>query len=484
MRTCLLAVRLARELGHGEDDAGDTYYAALLQHVGCTASAHELSLAFGDEIALNRAGARTDFSKPVETFSTFIPELTAGLPLVTRVRLTAAVLVRGKRLGDYAQHANCEVASATARRLGLPDRVERALHQMFEWWNGKGEPSRLHAEEIDLSARIVQVASHGVLFGDIGGAALSAASVRQRSGSYLDPAIAEAFATRSAEFLDELEDVDVLEAVLEAEPEPRRTAAEWQLDDMARAFGDIVDLKSPFFHGHSARVAELAEAAARKLRLEERDCVALRRGGLMHDLGRAAVPTSIWEKTAPLTALEWEQVRLHPYHSERVLARSPALAPLAPIVGMHHERQDGSGYYRELTARSISLPARVLAAADAFSTLTETRPHRAALEPSAAREKLQDEVRRGRLDSDAAAAVLDAAGADGRKRPARPAGLSERELEVLRLVAEGLSNRQIARRLVISPRTAEHHVQHVYAKIGVSTRAGAALYALEHDLLS
>jgi DNA-binding NarL/FixJ family response regulator len=68
-------------------------------------------------------------------------------------------------------------------------------------------------------------------------------------------------------------------------------------------------------------------------------------------------------------------------------------------------------------------------------------------------------------------------------RGTAPAGLSDREVEVLRLVARGLSNREIAQRLVVSPRTAEHHVQHIYSKIGVSSRAAAALFAMEHDLV-
>jgi DNA-binding NarL/FixJ family response regulator len=205
----------------------------------------------------------------------------------------------------------------------------------------------------------------------------------------------------------------------------------------------------------------------------------------LHDLGRIGVPNGIWDKPGPLTTAEWEQVRLHSYHSERILSRSSALAPLASLAGMHHERQDGSGYYRQATAATIPNGARVLAAADAYQAMTQERPYRPALTRSAAAEQLRSEAARGRLDPDAVRAILEAAGHafTRRTRPAWPAGLSDREVQVLRLVARGYSNREMARLLYISPKTVGHHIQHIYAKIGVSTRAAAAMFAMEHRLV-
>jgi HD-GYP domain-containing protein (c-di-GMP phosphodiesterase class II) len=233
-------------------------------------------------------------------------------------------------------------------------------------------------------------------------------------------------------------------------------------------------------------VARLAAATAKRLRLGAEAVVKLELAGLLHDLGRVAVSSSIWEKPGPLTSAESEQVRLHPYRSERILAGSEALRPLASLAGMHHERLDGSGYHRGCQARELSASARVLAAADAYQAMTQARPHRTALSPERAAQELGRESRAGRLDHDVVAALLEIAG----QRPAarrvdlRPADLTEREVEVLRLLAAGCSNRQIAERLVISRRTAEHHVQHIYAKIGASSRAAAAVFALEHDLLA
>ena len=258
------------------------------------------------------------------------------------------------------------------------------------------------------------------------------------------------------------------------------------LTDVAAAFGDLADLKTPWTHGHSAGVAKLAAAAAESLRLDARSASRLHLSALLADLGRVAISNAIWEKPGPLTAAEWEQARMHSYHSERILATSEALEPMARVAGMHHERLDGSGYYRGCGTRDLSPAVRILAAADAFHAMTQDRPHRPALEAEQAAAELQEEVRAGRLDGDAVSAVLEAAGATRPRRRdnVRPGGLSEREVEVARLVAAGCSNPEIAERLVISRRTAEHHVQHIYAKVGVASRAGLALFAHEHDLVT
>jgi HD-GYP domain-containing protein (c-di-GMP phosphodiesterase class II) len=209
--------------------------------------------------------------------------------------------------------------------------------------------------------------------------------------------------------------------------------------------------------------------------------MAVRRTALVHDLGRVAVPARIWEKTDPLTVDDWEQVRLHAYHTERVLAQSPFLARLIAIAGHHHERLDGSGYHRGVGASSLDPLARLLAAADAYHAMTEPRPHRAALSPRDAAEILVEEAGAGRLASEAVAAVL---GAAGHRSPSieRPAALTEREIQVVALLARGLQTKQIAHELGISAKTADFHIQNAYRKMGVSTRAGATLFAMQHGL--
>ena len=232
-------------------------------------------------------------------------------------------------------------------------------------------------------------------------------------------------------------------------------------------------------------MSKLAAAAAQSLGLDAETRARIDVSAPLQDLGRVAITDVIWEKPGPLTAAEWEQARMHSYHSERILATSEALAPMARAAGMHHERLDGSGYYRGCSARDLPPEVRILAAADAFQAMTEDRPHRPALGAEGAAAELQREVRAGRHDGEAVSAVIEAAGG---KRPRRrdnlrPAGLSEREVEVARLVAAGRSNPEIASELVISRRTAEHHVQHIYAKVGVASRAGLALFAHEYGLI-
>jgi len=296
--------------------------------------------------------------------------------------------------------------------------------------------------------------------------------------------MAAVFRRHGAALLGELDAGDAWEAVLAAEPAPVRRIGPVEFDGVARGFADMIDLKSTYTLGHSTQVAALAEVAARSLGLAERDVENLRRAALLHDVGRVAVSSGIWDKPGPLTRGEWEQVRLHPYHTERILTCSRVLEPLGRIAGLHHERLDGSGYHHGAVAAAIPMPARILAAADTFQAATQDRPHRPARAPGQAAEVLVSEAAAGRLDPDCARAVIAAAGqALPPMRSSRPAGLTDREVDVLRLVARGLSNREIAHRLVISRRTAEHHVQHVYGKIGTSTRAAAALFAMEHDLL-
>jgi HD-GYP domain-containing protein (c-di-GMP phosphodiesterase class II) len=308
--------------------------------------------------------------------------------------------------------------------------------------------------------------------------------VKRRAGSILDPEIADVFTTHAPELLAAASLGDPRRQVLEAEPEPVPVISEARLPDVAAVFGDIADLKTPFTHGHSAGVARLARAAGERLGLEPTMLLRLHVASRLHDLGRVAIPDGVWEKSGELTTSDWEQIRLHPYHSERILSCSPVLEPFASIAGMHHERLDGSGYHRGCKAAEIPIPARVLAAADALQAMTQTRPHRNALTLDEAAEQIDQDARAARLDPDAVAAVVEAAGGTPQKKAAlRPAGLSGREIEVLQLVAQGLSNREVAQRLSISPRTAEHHVQHIYAKIGVSSRAPAALFAMEHGLI-
>jgi HD-GYP domain-containing protein (c-di-GMP phosphodiesterase class II) len=484
MRSCLVATRLARALQLPETEVADTYYASLLFHVGCPAFSHETATLFGNELAITRAVARTNLADPADFLATLVPEATRGLPPAEREALAERLLEHGEEFGRSYDTAACEVASVVARRIGLGAGVARALYEVGEWWDGTGVPQGLRGDEISLPARIARLAADAVVLEGTWDEEHAVRGMQARAGSLLDPTVVEAFAANATELLGRPSEDPRIE-VLEEEPQPVAERDERELQDIAAAFADVADLKLPAVHGHSRAVAALATVAAGHLGLDAGTIDELEIAALLHDIGRLAVSNAIWEKPGPLTAAEWEQVRMHPYHSERILAGSRALEPVARIAGMHHEKLDGSGYHRGAPAREQSPSARVLAVADAFQAMTQDRPHRAALSVEQAAQELRADARAGKLDADCVAAVLQTAGhaPRGRQSSLRPAGLTEREIEVLRLVAVGHSNPEIARILVISPRTAEHHVQHIYAKLDVSSRPAVALFALEHDLL-
>jgi HD-GYP domain-containing protein (c-di-GMP phosphodiesterase class II) len=478
MQACLLAVGLGRRMDFSEPDVGAVYYASLLRHLGCTASSHEESAVLGDELALRPVMNRTDFTRPREMFAAMgSVRRTLGVGAVARMA-TGFGGARGRRIPTSI----CEVGRQMAERLEMDASVANGDYQAFERWDGKGVPQALRGEEISPAARLSSVASQALAAYHAGGAEAAVERISDKSGSWFDPGIGEAFRRHGADLLAEVTEADALEAVLEAEPRPRRLYPPERLPAVARAFADMVDLKTPCMHGHSVRVAGLAGGAAHHLGLGDADAARLELAGLLHDLGRVGVPGGTWERPGPFTSTDWERVRLHPYYGERILTRIPVLAHLAPLAGGHHERIDGSGYHRQLTGTAVTPETCVLAAADVFAGMTALRPHREALRPEDAAAELR-RLADGRLDFDAVRAVLQAADQPAPAPRPAPAGLSEREIEVLGLMTLGLSNRDIGGRLFISARTAEHHVQHIYTKIGVSTRAAAAMFAMQHNLL-
>lgn len=479
LHRCVVAARLARAAGCGDDVVRDVVVVSLLEHVGCTAYSHEGAATWGDDVVLTHAALLTNMGSPADAFRTFIPTVAAGLGRSrTSVALTMATSIRA--MGRDAPVATCEVAEMASRRLGLSTLAQESLGHMTAMWNGKGFP-RVGGAEIPLPARVMHVAGTAVMSWELGGEEAAAAQVRRRAGGELDPDLAAVFLEGSDRLLGGLGGGDPFRDALDAEPDPVEWVDDDRLLDVARVFGDLVDLKSPWLHGHSSAVGELAGGAAESLGLAEvRD---VRVAGHLHDVGRVAISSRIWDVARPWTSAERDQARLHPYHTERVLLRAPELATVAELAGAHHERCDGSGYHRGLRADRLSMGARVLAASDAYRTLVEDRPHRKGLSAEHARQRLEADVRAGSMDADAVAAVLATAGGAHLRRSAGAAGLTARQVEVLRLVTHGLSNRDIARRLGISPRTVDRHVADVYERIGVSSRAAAALFSIEHGLV-
>lgn len=483
LRTCLLAQLVAERLGVSEEVRADIYYVALLRFLGCTASASDSArMAGGDEIALRAAIAPVMGGPTREFVSHVMPTVGSGASPVRRARLVAGMMRNGPRRLREGIIAHCEAGDMLADRLELAPGVRSGLAHSFERWDGSGMPNGLAADAIDLGARVLFVARDVEVLSR-GDSDEWRAAVRRRAGRAYDPEVAHAFESDGRTMLGQIAAQEPWDAVLACEPGPRPSVSESRLDVVLEAFADFVDMKSPYLAGHSRAVSALAADAAAHAGIAG-GADHLRRAGLVHDLGRASVPSGIWDKPGPLTTGEWERVRLHSYYTERVLARAPALAALAPTAGAHHERLDGSGYHRGLRGDTMDVPSCVLAAADVYVAMTQARPYRAAIPATTVAAEMRSSVATERLQKDAVEAVLVAAG-HRRNSVTRewPSGLTDREVEVLRLICRGGTNKAVAHSLSISAATVDHHIRHIYDKADVRTRAGATLFALQNGLL-
>jgi HD-GYP domain-containing protein (c-di-GMP phosphodiesterase class II) len=486
LRSCVLAVDLARALGMGAEDIREVFYLALMRYIGCNAETYALTALFGDEIAFRREIAPIDLARPAELLPVLLRSIAGarvGEPPLQRLLGILGALASSKAVSSGVLDGHCEVAERFGTRLGFAPHIVRNLGQLYARWDGKGIPAGLKGEAISPAVRVVTLAQDVITLDDAYGPARCAELVKQRRGKIYDPRMADCFVAGTERLMASLTTRTSWQAVLQLEPEPYGQLNPPDIDEMFLALADFIDIKSPFTAGHSRAVAGLAEKAAREFGLPASDATKLYRAGLVHDLGQVGVSTAILVKPGALSESEWEKVRLHPYHAERILSGPSLLAELAPLVGSHHERVDGSGYHRGARGDALSPAARILAAAEAYQSMIETRPHRPALPPSAAAAALQQAVRAGSIDADAARAVLAAAGHRvASVRYQQIAGLTPREVEVLRLIAGGQSIKEIARSLGVAPKTADNHIQNLYAKIGVKTRGGATLFALEHGL--
>jgi len=479
-RTALIAVRLARAAGLDDEDIIAAYYLTILRFVGCTATAHATSQ-FVDELALGNILVVTD--------EEFILEIARSLAAVMPEAEAQAIAQQMGASFDTPERAHhhrnhCEAGELIAKRLGLGARVVDGLTHTWERWDGASTQKLAQGEEISLPMRLVQVAFQVGQDSISRGAAEIGQRVRVLAGKRLDPNLAALFAEDPEHFLADIEEMDLTQEVLDAEPGSPIWLTGEEIEIGLSAIADFGDLKSPHMLGHSRRVASVAAAAARAASMPAADVVQVSQAGLIHDIGRVGVQSSLLAKSGTLTRAEHERIRLHSYLTERIFADSPVLGPLGTVGCAHHERLDGSGYHRGLAAPALSAKARLLAAANAWCALTETRPHRQQMTEAEAATALSAQAKDGLFDRKAVDAVLTSTGQKGtHTRRAASIALSEREIEVLQHVAREETNVAIAATLGLSPKTVERHVTHIYDKLGISTRAGAAIYAMENGLL-
>jgi HD-GYP domain-containing protein (c-di-GMP phosphodiesterase class II) len=474
LRACLVADGLARVLELDPREHRAAFLAALMRAIGCGHASENAAL-FGDDIAFERFLATFDPGDPAVAGAQVAAFAAAAGPAAAEVFARVAPTA-----GPVAVRASCEVAVALGSQVGLPAPALAAFDDVFERWDGHGLPHGRAGEAVHPLARVVAVAEQAAIAHATSGIAGARAEIARRAGGQLDPALCEAFAAHAEALLAPVEAAeDLLESVRAAEPPPAAWLSGSELERPCMALATFADLKGLYLAGHSPHVAALATDAARLAGVD--DGGELHVAALLHDVGRAGVVSSVWDRAGALGPADRERVRLHPHWTERVLCSTPLLEPLAAVAAAHHERLDGSGYHRGARAADLPRAARLLAAADVLAALTEDRPHRPAHGRDEAARIVQDEAEAGRLDPEAAAAVIEAAGAP-RPRRAWPNDLTDREVEVLRLAARGLSNKEIAGALVVSPRTVQNHLAAIYDKTGRRTRAGAAVFAVEHGL--
>jgi HD-GYP domain-containing protein (c-di-GMP phosphodiesterase class II) len=488
LRSCLLASWLCDAAGFDPSVRRTTYWVALLRYVGCTGHAHEVSTLFGDEIAIRAQTLIHDSGNPAEVMGDVVAFATAGRSPEGRDQVMQFIQEHGREWVVTNFKSGCEVGDMLVLRLDFDPAVRDALRFTFERWNGAGYPTHTGGDAIPLPMRIVHLTHDMEAIARIFSPAKALEAARARRDKTYDPALVDVFLEHGAAWLERLAGIEPWDAVLALEPAPHRLLSDGALDEALTVAADFIDLKSPFMNGHSRRCAALAADAARVLGFSDDATASIRRAALVHDFGTTAVPNSIWDKPGSLTRAEFDRVERHPMLTEQMLRRSPALSALNSIASAHHEKQDGSGYHKRVRGEAIDPAAAVLAATEIYVGMTADRADRAAFSPEDAAAELRRLASEGVVDASAARAVLVAAGhgepaAPPRKRAQHAGGLSTREVDVLRLAARGLTTGQIADRLFIAPKTADHHIQHIYNKIGVSTRAAAALWAIQNSVI-
>ena len=418
----------------------------------------------------------------------FLKHVAADAALPTRMAKLLAFLLEAKPTMKEVATAHCEVAEMLARRLGFPESVQRTLRYYQEQWDGKGLAYGLKGDEVPVTSRIVHMAEVLTeVASSFGGPSAAVAVATERLGTVFEPEMVSTFLELSEkqDFWKILDQESVQQTVLEIKPPSRfDTVSESQVEGVCEVMADFTDISSPHTWNHSRTVADIAVGVAKEVGMGRDEVTKLRRAALVHDLGKVAIPSMVLQKQEGLTAPEWESFRLHPYYTERILSRVQSLSPLASEAAMHHERLDGQGYHRQLNGEQIPLTGRILAVADTYAGLQKRD---GGTDLSEALDQMKGLVGT-QLDATCVEALEASLNGTSsikgrtRERVPRPGNITGREAEVLRQLAGGLSNKQIAKQLVISEKTVEAHLDHIYTKLGVSSRTAAVVFAVHNGI--
>ncbi len=399
VRSCLIGMRLASELEMEPSERSHLFYALLLKDAGCSANANRMAVLFeADDIETKRTSKLIDWSDRRAAFLWSVRSVAPGSGLRKRIEVLKGIRDEGEVTRKFME-ARCDRGAEIARMLFLSESTAAGIRCLDEHWDGRGMPDGLRGEEIPLAARITCLAQTVEVFHANEGLKAARKMVKARRGTWFDPALVDAFleVCKDREFWASLEHPDVSEW---EPPDFALSGDEDRLDRIAEAFARVIDAKSPFTARHSERVAQVADGIAAVLGFDDDERRTLRRAGLLHDIGKLAVSNRVLDKPGKLTEDEFTAIKTHPVYSLQILERAPCFAGLAELAANHHEKLDGSGYPRGLTAQDLDLPMRVLAVADIYEALTADRPYRTPLTAEEALAIIDRDVP-GKLDPDA-----------------------------------------------------------------------------------
>lgn len=381
VRCAWIGMHVGRKLGLDRASLWALYYTLLLKDLGCSSNAARIcQLYMADDRQFKHdyklAGANTS------SLLRFVVSHTGpDNPWHQRLSALVHIMRNGTQLSRELTLARCTRGADIARQLGFPETVAEAVHGLDEHFDGSGQPEGRRGDAIPLGSRIALLAQVVDLFHFSSGREAALHEARSRCGSWFDPELVEAFELIAIEpaFWHGLASKDIDAAVRTLEPAGAAFSVdEDYLDAIALAFGSVVDAKSPFTAGHSTRVADISERVAERLGMPAARRRWLRRGALLHDVGKLGVSNTILDKPGKLDADEWAAIKQHAAYSEEILARVPPFAELAQMAAAHHERLDGGGYPRGLTDGNISLETRIITVADIFDAISSERPYHAA----------------------------------------------------------------------------------------------------------
>lgn len=483
-----LGLQIADALALTDEEREAVFYGALLKDVACTACSASIAAFFPDEEQVMLSDViLLDPSSVGDMLGWLSRYLRLDARFPQRMAKLLSFLAQCGPLVRETMRSHCEVAELFARHLGFPAYVQQALRFQWERWDGKGMAYGLKGSAIPRSARILHLAQVLDLTYRLGGPEATCVLAQEKRGSRFDPEGVDAFLqlTEQEDFWRVFDEQSTQEALLARRPATSaERVQEDQTERMCETLADFVDLKTRETWHHSRLVASIAVEIGETLDLGAEELVRLRRAALVHDIGKVAIPIAILEKGEQRSESEWEIYRLHSYHTQRILERVGVLQELAQAAAAHHEWVNGQGYHRQLYGEQIPFHGRILAVANAYVRLAQKQGEQ---ERNAEAVRALAPLVGSQFDQacyEALVAVIEGTGTKSSSRNMRKTGdLTEREAEVLRLLAQGCNTPQIARALDISRKTVEHHLTHIYAKIGVTCRTAAVVYAVQQGLV-